>query len=483
MRIKELLAALLPAHGPLSQRLTVSFRTIMIMMLLPALLSMVLMMGFSQVYFSFLLRAETINSLSNVVVDQLPTDLFLIVSGSKKFPVGSQADLMRDVKVTLNELIDKKPSSHLELTVARRTCETMSNYIEKLGNQIAMGSSVDENMQVLEEIRKVSDLLGDMFHNAVSAEIREANRASELLRRSLYAAIAMEAALVIFVLLFIRLAREMLTRAVADPLLELQAFAEKIAAGKLDVRTPEPKLEELQVLSGSLNVMAIKLDRLIKENQQEQENLKKSELRTLQAQVTPHFLYNTLDAIVWLAAAKKNDEVISITYALSNFYRISLSDGHDWITVSQEEEHLRGYLTIQKIRYRDILDYSIRIDETLKNEIILKLTIQPLVENALYHGIRNRRGGGRIEVDVWRDNALLKVRVADNGVGMTEERLKSLRAVLAGSQPDPYAGFGLLNVDKRIKLHYNQPQGLTVESTMGEGSIVSFAVPLLYKDR
>ncbi len=483
VKLKELFAALLPERGPLSQRLTVSFRTIMIMMLLPALLSIVLMTGFSRVYYSFLRRAETINSLSSVVVDQLPADLFNIVAGSKSFPTGSQVDMMRDVKRTLDELIDKKPSSHLELTVARRTSETMSNYIEKLGNQMAAGASVDENMQVLEEIRKVSDLLGDMFRDAVSAEIRVANQASGQLRCSLNVAIALEAALVVFALLFIRLARERLTKAVADPLLELQVFAEKIASGKLDVRTPEPDVEELKALSDSLNVMAVKLDRLIKENQQEQENLKKSELRTLQAQVTPHFLYNTLDAIVWLAEAKKNEEVISITRALSNFYRISLSDGHDWITVSQEEEHLRGYLTIQRIRYRDILDYGIRIDESLKNETILKLTIQPLVENALYHGIRNRRGGGRIDVDVWRDDALLRVRVTDNGAGMSKEKLENLRAVLAGKQPAPDAGFGLINVDKRIKLYYDQPQGLTVESALGEGSAVSFAVPINHQVR
>lgn len=483
MRLKPLFAALLPARGPLSRRLTVSFRTIMVMMLLPALLSVALMTGFSQVYYSFLRRAETISSLSSVVVDQLPADLFNIVAGRNRFPGGGQADMLGDVKRTLDELIGKRPANHLELTVARRTSETMSGYIEKLGGQMASGASVDENMQVLEEIRNVAALLGDMFRDAVSAEIREANRTSERLRMSLGAAVALEAVVVLFALLFIRSAREKLTSAVAAPLHELQVFAGKIASGKLDVRTPEPDVEELRALSGSLNVMADRLDRLIKENQQEQENLKKSELRTLQAQVTPHFLYNTLDAIVWLAETRKNEEVISITRALSDFYRISLSDGHDWITVAQEEEHLRGYLTIQKIRYRDILDYAIRIDETLKTETILKLTIQPLVENALYHGIRNRRGGGRIDIDVWRDGTLLRVRVADNGAGMTEKRLEELRATLAGRHPAPDTGYGLFNVDKRIKLYYDQPEGLTVESALGEGSAISFAVPINHQAR
>lgn len=478
MKRKPFFSLLLPAHGPLSRRLTVSFRTIMMMMLLPALVSMALMTGFSRLYYSFLTRAETINSLSGVVVDKLPAELFNIVAGSKRFESGEQAAIMREVKETLDSLIEKKPASHLELTVARRTSETMAKYIDELGKQMNSGASVDENMQVLEEIRNVSTLLGDMFRDAVSAEIRAANRTSGQLRMSLGAAVALEIALVVFALAFIRSAREALTRAVADPLSELQTFAGKIASGKLDVRTPEPDVDELRALSGSLNVMAGKLDRLIKENKQEQENLKKSELKALQAQVTPHFLYNTLDAIVWLAETKKNEEVISITRALSDFYRISLSDGHDWITVSQEEEHLRGYLTIQKIRYRDILDYTIRIDESLKNETILKLTIQPLVENALYHGIRNRRGGGRIDIDVRREDTMLRVCVKDNGAGMTPDRLETLRAMLDSRQPMPETGYGLFSVDQRIKLYYDQPQGLVVESALGEGSAISFCVPI-----
>ena len=322
-----------------------------------------------------------------------------------------------------------------------------------------------------------------MFTDAVSAEIRAANATSQQLRAALFITVALETALVAFALAFIRAAGGALSRAVANPLADLQAFAGKIADGQLDERTPEPDVDELRDLSASLNVMAGKLDGLIKENKREQENLKKSELRVLQAQVTPHFLYNTLDAIVWLAEARKNSEVIAITRALSDFYRISLSDGHDWITVAQEEEHLRGYLTIQKIRYRDILDYDIRIDPTLKNEMILKLSIQPLVENALYHGIKNRRGGGSITIDVRRQEGSLYVHVSDNGIGMAPERLRNLRDMLSGKEPSADSGFGLYSVDQRIKLYYDQPQGLKVDSALGQGTAISFSVPLNHQAR
>lgn len=483
MRAVTQFPALLPTRGPLSRRLTVSFRTIMIMMLVPAVLSIAMLTSFSQLYYSFLTRAEKINSLSTLVVDTLPGEMFGIVAGRERFEEGRQDALMAEITQTLDRLIAEKPASELELTVARRTAETMGKYIQQMGRQMQSGSSVDEDMLVLEEIRNVSSLLGDMFSDAVSAEIRAANATNQTLHTALWIALALETALVIFALGFIRAAGGALSRAVADPLAQLQVFAEKIADGQLEERTPEPDVDELRALSASLNTMAGKLDSLIKENQREQENLKKSELRVLQAQVTPHFLYNTLDAIVWLAEARKNSEVIAITRALSDFYRISLSDGRDWITLSQEEEHLRGYLTIQKIRYRDILDYEIHIDPKLKNEMILKLSIQPLVENAIYHGIKNRRGGGRIQVEVSQKAQSLQVHVSDNGIGMAPSQLESLRATLSGREPSADSGFGLFSVDQRIKLYYDQPQGLKVDSTLGEGTAISFSVPLNHQAR
>ena len=441
---------LLPTRGPLSRRLTISFRTIMIMMLVPALLSIAMLTSFSQLYYSFLTRAEKINSLSVLVVDTLPAEMFSIAAGRKRFPEGRQDALMAEIQQTLDSLISERPASELELTVALRTSETMGKYIQQMGQQMQSGSAVDEDMLVLEEIRNVSSLLGDMFTDAVSAEIRAANATSQQLRAALFITVALETALVAFALAFIRAAGGALSRAVANPLADLQAFAGKIADGQLDERTPEPDVDELRDLSASLNVMAGKLDGLIKENKREQENLKKSELRVLQAQVTPHFLYNTLD---------------------------------DWITVAQEEEHLRGYLTIQKIRYRDILDYDIRIDPTLKNEMILKLSIQPLVENALYHGIKNRRGGGSITIDVRRQEGSLYVHVSDNGIGMAPERLRNLRDMRSGKEPSADSGVGLYSVDQRIKLYYDQPQGLKVDSALGQGTAISFSVPLNHQAR
>jgi len=270
-----------------------------------------------------------------------------------------------------------------------------------------------------------------------------------------------------------------LSQFIRVPISRLQTFANQIASGQLSERTRETEVEELRSLTNSLNTMAIKLEQLVAQNRREQENLKKSELRTLQAQITPHFLYNTLDAIVWLAEAGQGSQVIEITNALSNFFRISLNNGKDWVSIQEEWEHLQGYLTIQKIRYRDILQYELHLEEGLKEQTILKLLIQPLVENAIYHGIKNRRALGLVQVEAREAEGRLQVSVRDNGMGMDEERLAQVRAALTEDEPTAgQVGYGLYSVDQRIKLHYNQAEGLVITSEQGRGTTVSFSVPL-----
>ena len=275
-------------------------------------------------------------------------------------------------------------------------------------------------------------------------------------------------------------------RIIREPIEHLEHFTGLLADGNLRARIPPTDVEELEPLTERVTVMAGRLEELIEQNRREQENLKKSELRLLQAQINPHFLYNTLDAIIWQSESGQSEEVIRITSALSDFFRISLSSGADWIPVSQEIKHLTGYLSIQKTRYRDILNYVLDVDEAIAGVYVLKLLLQPLVENALYHGIKNKRGGGVITVTGRREGDFLYFCVADTGRGMTEERLASVRERLAGSAKSVYApdasaqregsGFGLFNVDQRIRLYYSQTDGLHIESGP-DGTRVSFRVP------
>ena len=221
---------------------------------------------------------------------------------------------------------------------------------------------------------------------------------------------------------------------------------------------------------------------LIEDKQKEQKALQKAELKALQAQINPHFLYNTLDAIVWMTETNNNDKVVEITKAFSSFFRITLSKGNEWITLAEEIEHTRSYLIIQRMRYRDILSYEIDVDDSILKCRILKLILQPIVENALYHGIKNKRNPGSIIVRASRygDEKIL-LEVIDDGNGMTEERLREVVAYINAdnSVSRKNEGYGLRNVNQRIKLYYGKQYGLSIKSEYKKGTHVSVIIPLV----
>ncbi len=268
----------------------------------------------------------------------------------------------------------------------------------------------------------------------------------------------------------------------------MEHLSTQIAQGDLTARVTPPAVVELKHLAENMNTMTSRIDLLIKQNIQEQQNLQKAELKALQAQITPHFLYNTFDTIIWLAEEERTSDVVNVTRAFSEFLRISLSRGHEWITVQQELDHVRNYLTIQKIRYSLILNYNIQAEESLNGFTMLKLILQPLVENAIYHGIKNKRGRGHIEVSAEYDNpehTYMRFTIKDDGAGFTPDRLEEVRQeILTGTSDSETLNsvYGLYNVNKRLVLYYeNRCDGLHIESESGKGTSVYFKVPCLNK--
>ncbi|MDF2652847.1 MAG: sensor histidine kinase [Paenibacillus sp.] len=256
------------------------------------------------------------------------------------------------------------------------------------------------------------------------------------------------------------------------------------ASGFLEAKVVLAGTDEISDLGHSFNMMIGKIRMLLDQSIKEQQEIKKSELRALQAQINPHFLYNTLDSILWLAQSEKKDQVVQMVMALSKLFRISLSKGKDWITLEKEIEHLQSYLTIQQMRYRDILDYKITIDSNLYSLLILKMTLQPIVENALYHGLKNKRGKGLVQITARiEDTDTFVIVVEDNGKGISEERLHQLRNDLMEPHTpketgnEVSGGFGLHNVHRRIRLYYGESYGVQVDSIEGEGTIVTIRIP------
>ena len=255
------------------------------------------------------------------------------------------------------------------------------------------------------------------------------------------------------------------------PIRDLCDLTEKVAGGDFSVKTQVEAGDEIAVLTRSFNDMTEEIGILVDDIRKKQENLRIIENRLLQEQINPHFLYNTLDAIVWLAEENKSAEVVKMVTSLSDFFRTTLSKGHDYITVKEERTHIESYLEIQQFRYQDILDYEIQMDEEIYGYIIPKLTLQPLVENALYHGIKNKRGKGKILITGKKQGDKIIFQVIDNGKGMTEEELNRLRKKMAGTDTgDEAKGFGVSNVNQRIKYYYGREYGVFFESKENEGT-------------
>lgn len=463
----------------LAERLRFSFMVVLALMLIPALVSIWTLRTYADNYHQAILQVERVSSLKPLVNTEIPDEMWSVVAGRVTFQEGRQYLLLDEVNHTMEALMTTAAGgSSIELTVARRTMDTLKSYIDRMGEQIADGALVADNEALLEEVRSVASLVGDMLEKYITVEITATSATSRLLQDQLMLVVWMMLLLLALTFVFAMLAQKSLSKAIRTPIADLERFAGAIAEGDLRARVDKAGVTELRGLTESLNVMAGKLQQLIDENRREQENLKRSELRTLQAQIAPHFLYNTLDAIVWLAEAQRTDEVIHITRALSDFFRISLSQGRDWIPLSEEIRHLQGYLTIQKTRYRDILDYEIDVPQSMYNHQILKLLLQPLVENAIYHGIKHRRGRGLIRVTGREQDGRMLLTVQDNGAGMTAERLQQVLESLECDAPadGEHGCYGLFNVNKRIQLYYNQPEGVRIESDE-TGTTVSLCVP------
>lgn len=404
----------------------------------------------------------------------LPDEIWHVVSGRQEFSGGMQYDMLRQLRRLIDELQkDASDEQRQYLNAAVRATDTIEHYVDVLGVQIEEKSAVSRNENLYHEIVSVTKLTADMLDRYTGKAIDEMALMNERIR---WIALAM-AALVI--LLFGKVVAaairsyQKVDGSIRIPILQMERMASRIAQGDLNARAPSPSAAELYRLAANLNRMAEQLDKLINKQIEHEKTLKKAELHALQAQITPHFVYNTLETIIWLAEEERNREVVEMTMAFTDFLRISLSGGQDFITVAKEEQHVRSYLTIQSVRYGSIMQYEIAIDPALSSFRMLKLMLQPLVENAIYHGIKNKRGRGRLRITGRKEGGFMRFTVEDNGIGMTDQQLQTLTARL--SRGGDSGSYGLRNITERLRLYGGK--GLEISSRLHEGTRVSFALP------
>ena len=470
----------------LKKTLQYSYILLLFIALIPTVYASIISQIHTSRYEKIITNASTANTIIKIAKNDIPSELWDIVCGKKDFETALPYQMMGDINSGLNQMLatTKNTDSREKLEVASRASTTLLNNIAMLNVQINSGSSVTQNEESLDEIRTITSLFSDIMQDFIIAEIEsayEANVSTKYAYRILTAIQILISVLALFISIY---SYRTVLNAIQQPIKDMQELSTKVSCGDLTARIEIPHVDELDTLAGNLNTMTEQIDVLIKKNMEEQKNFQKAEMKALQAQITPHFLYNTFDTIVWLAEEEKTEEVVKITKAFSDFLRISLSRGHEWITISQELDHIRNYLTIQKIRYADILNYTIEADQELLDFKIIKLVLQPLVENAIYHGIKNKRGRGILTVKVAftdQSHESIVFSVEDNGAGFTEERLKQVREELStGSQDSEKLSsvYGLYNVNKKLRLYYGeQTSGLMIESEEKKGSKISFVVP------
>ena len=270
-----------------------------------------------------------------------------------------------------------------------------------------------------------------------------------------------------------------LSRAVSKPLAELTGAMEQFEKDA-DTFTYDPSgsIREISTLSESFEHMVLRLQDLMATVVDEQINLRKTELRALQAQINPHFLYNTLDSISWMCEQGKNEEAVLMVNALARLFRISISRGHEFIPIRSELQHAQSYLEIQAHRYRNQFTYTFDVDEQCLDFFCNKITLQPIIENAIYHGINGLVDDGEIVVSVTEDGDDVVFSVRDNGTGMTEEQIK---AVLSKERSDR-AGIGVKNVNDRLKIYFGEEYGITIHSVPDEGTQVLIRMPKLLEE-
>lgn len=430
----------------------------------------------------FIQRMAYCIEIKTIISETIPGEIYDVLIGRTEMNHSKADELMGQVEEDL-EMV-RISDEDIEYVVVLRTMDTYKQYIQMLRENIRNEGSVDESIRLLNNVRDVGELIRDMVDQLIHVYVQRESVHNHQVRGVFYILASCILLSNILAIVLIMHRQKLLSNDVADNIELLDRFSTQIAAGHFDQRISEAELEELKPLSNSLNDMASQLERLIEQVREEEEKLKIAELKTLQAQINPHFLYNTLDTILWQAEADDSESVIRTTQALSNFFRISLSSGEEWIPLYKEVEHLEGYLIIQKTRYRDILHYEIHIDEDILNCTVLKLLLQPLVENALYHGIKNKRGGGSIIVSGKREGNRIRFCIKDTGRGMDEEMLASVReSIRKGSSAKVRkggsgSGFGLSNVNMRICLYYHQQDGIDIQSDAG-GTTVEFSVPII----
>lgn len=407
-------------------------------------------------------------------------ETYLLIAGNKSLEESKLRVMLQEANRIVDNLqnLTKDEDNQARLKSVEKYLSNMDTYVERIEKNLEEGNKYEDNIEIWEnDIQIVSSLVGESISQYIYYEVKGIQESHDAYQKFFINIIRISLVVFALLLVLITVLSFYIPRSITKPIRKLSEITDQVAKGNLSVRSSVKGGAEVGQLSDSFNSMIDKINELLTQVTTEQIRLRKAEFELLQSQINPHFLYNTLDAIVWLAESGEQKKVVSMVGSLSEFFRTSLNQGKDIVSIKEELQHVKSYLEIQQTRYQDIMEYEIEDMSDLNSYHIPKITIQPLVENALYHGIKNKRGQGKIRVYGKLMDSYFLIFIEDNGIGITEERLLQVQQEIEKKDYPDKDIYGLYNVNERIRLNFGEEYGIRIESVYGEGTKVTIKLP------
>lgn len=453
---------------------------------------LIFMTNYSRTYGKIVSGMTIANNYNLNFKEEMDESLYKLVVGYVKFEDISKDGTLKDPYVLIGELrqeftalrdITTDEESQVWLDSLLRNIDTLEDRVDDILENIRFGGQYDANIEELDNnIYILTELIQDNIQYYIYYQTRSMETVTGELNHRIQSFLIACGILVALLTVMTIVVTYLITSGILQPLKVLYDATRKVSQGDLKARADVDSHDEIEILAHGFNDMAESMEKLFQKIKEDEQKMRQLDLRLLQEQINPHFLYNTLDTIVWLIEGDKADEAVNMVVTLSDFFRLVLSRGKEFISLSEEKQHISSYLEIQEVRYRDILEYQIEIDPALYQYEIPKLTLQPLVENALYHGIKYKRARGCIYVRGEKNGDVLVLTVSDNGIGMEAGELRQLQKEIRRPCRETEKGFGLANVNERIRMYFGAEYGMEIQSEKNRGTIVKLTIPAVKKE-
>ena len=484
---------------PLEKRLNLMTFIIIIPLAVLVIYLMATVAKFCNAYTQSIANITQANSVTANLREDVDYSMYRIVIGMRTYqsihelmeedrPYGWEQikdphQTISDARKTYRQLLKRTPegANRTRINWLLHCLDQLEQRVDEIEDNLPHGM-YDKNMEILDYgVRVLTADIEKQGREYVYYETLHVQEIQKELESQEHTAIVVSLTLLVSILIISLLLSRRITKSVTVPIQKLCNETERVAKGDF---TSGPKIEagdELAILTGSFDHMKEEIGRLIEDIRQEQNQRRVMELQLLQEQINPHFLYNTLDSIKWIAVIQKNSGIVKAVTALSKLLKNMAKGVDERVTLREELDFVRDYVTIEKLKYVEMFDLEVDIgEEMLYDARIVKLTLQPLVENAIFSGIEPGGKNGTIRIRAYEKDKCLCVDVRDDGIGIPEEKIPELLNHSEKLKGDQMSSIGMPNVDRRLKLIYGDEYGLSVESQVGEYTQITVRIPLEY---